>query len=141
MMTSGLFLSASDVLALITFTVVYADHAIASRTFIFLRLLAQKLVDTVISYELEVIDHAHVISGTIPLVERLQILAREIGAFIAETNLIVNQQVAMLFYEGALLIARQTSRAVYDLAPFLFQIIGISKITAAEAAVHAARSD
>jgi hypothetical protein len=128
-------------LAVVAFAVVYADHSSTGRAFVFLGLSAQELVDAIVSYELEVFDHAHAVFCSIPLIERLQPLAGEVWAFIAESHFIIDKQLAVLFYESTSLVARQAAGAVDYLSPFFIHIVCISKVAAAYAAVHAAWCD
>jgi hypothetical protein len=77
----------------------------------------------------------------IALIDVPQVVAGEIIALKAESNLIVSQPLTVALEKGALLIARAASGAVSYFAPPPGQIMRISQIAAADAAVHAARSD
>jgi hypothetical protein len=106
-----------------------------------MRLLRQEFVDAVISDECKIPDHAHVVFGSIALVECLQLRAREIGALITKPDFILRQQFALFLYESTLPVARQAAGAVDYLALLLFQIVRIGKVAAANPAVHPARGD
>jgi hypothetical protein len=115
----------SDVLAVVALFVVNADDAATFRAFVFSFLLRDEGVDSVVPYELQVLDHAHAVSRAVPSVELLQPIAGEAAALVAEANLVVHQQVAPLFNEGALLVSGYAAGAVCGLDPLAAQVMGV----------------
>jgi hypothetical protein len=65
-------ISAPCRITFITSAVMYTDRTPAGRTLVLLGLPAQELVDAVVSDELEVIDHAHLVFGSVSFVQVFQ---------------------------------------------------------------------
>ena len=95
---------------------------------------------TVLSYELEVLDHAHVVKSAIALIESLDDPARKIPAFMTEPHQPAPNQPAPLFVM-TVLAARQAARAVRLPESFLPEVVLHRQVAAAYAAVHPTGSD
>jgi len=89
----------------------------------------------------EVIYHAHVIPGTVTLIEVLQAPAREIAVLIAEPDKPEPELFAASLHEGTILTTGQAACAVFSVETFLLQIVLLRQIADAQRAVHPAGSD
>jgi len=76
------------------------------------RFLFQELLNAIVSDELEVLDHAHVVSGAVPRVQSLQPGAGIVAAAGAEPHQSLPKQVAASCHVGAVLAAWQATGAV-----------------------------
>ena len=127
--------------AAIAESVMAADRAAALRAFPFAPLPAQKRFNAVLPDELQVLHHAHAISGSIALIDMLQVCAGEISTLMAVHYLPAGEKLASFLEEGALLIPWPAAGAVHNFNPFAFEIIAQGKVAAAYAAVHTAGSN
>lgn len=125
----------------IAFAVVDADDVAAFRAFIFRSLLFQEFFHAVLFDEFEIPGHAHAVPRAVTKVYRFQAFARHLPAFETEFNPAIYQLRAAALEEGALLVSGAASDAVVNLSCLLRQVVGISQISAAYGAVHAAGSD
>jgi hypothetical protein len=120
---------------------VNADHASTGRTLVFLGLPAQELVDAIVSDELEVFDHAHLVLLAIALVETLQLGTRKGTALEAEFYFAVQEGWTLALDEGAFLVAGTTAGAVNCLASLPRDSVRPGQVGTADATVHSARSN
>jgi hypothetical protein len=131
-MTCGFRPSAFDMLAIVALFVVNADDAAAFRAFVLLCLLYDECVDSVVSDELKVLDHAHTVFCAIALIQLFQARA---GLFAFKTKLRFT-----LFYQ--LTVFDPASNAIKRLICIASITTGtfflLSEVTFANPAVHAA---
>jgi hypothetical protein len=114
---------------------VNADDAAALWTFVFLGLLAQELVDPVVLYKLQVLDHAHVVFCAIAFVQLFQ-SGTVLYAFKTELGFALIYRLAV--FDTASNARRQLICIVATAAgAFIF----FSQISHANPAVHAAGCD
>jgi len=94
-----------------------------------------------LSDELEVLNHAHMVLGTVALVESLQSTAGKTSALIAEPNESFPEQIALLLQEGTVLAAWQAAGAVRLRKSLLLQVVLHRQIADTYSAVDPAGSN
>ena len=127
---------AFDVLAMVALFVVNADDAATFRTFVFSFLLRDEGVDSVVSDELKIVEHAHVVFCAIPLVQLFQSSTGILSAFKTELRF-------ALFYQLA--VFNPASNAIKRLICIVTMAAGafslLSEVAFANPAVHPAWGD
>jgi len=98
--------------------------------------LFQEAPNTILFCEFEVLYHAHVVFGSVTLIEGSQPAAGEVPAFITEPYKSFPNQVTMLFHKNAILAARQAASAVCPPESFLVQVILHREVADAYSAIH-----
>lgn len=119
-------------------SVVAADRTAAPRAVPLLLFFSKKIGGTVFLDVRKVFKHAHVVPGTVPLVEALQTPAREIAALIAEPDKPEPEPFAAFLHERTILTAGQAAFAVFSIEALLQQIILLRLIVDAQRTVHPA---
>lgn len=122
-------------------SVVTADGTAAPGAAPLLRFLLEKIGAVVFLDVVEVINHAHVIPGAVPLIEVLQTPAGEITALVAETDKPEPELVAASLHEGTILTAGHAAIAVFSVEALLLQIVFLRQIADAKRTVHPAGSN
>jgi hypothetical protein len=87
---------------------------------------------------LQVLDLAHSVSRPVPLVEGGQSFAREGRALVTVTDLVLEEQIAILLQVGAGLAPGPASGAIRCPNPFALDVVRGSQIGGTHVAVHAA---
>ena len=90
---------------------------------------------------LEVFNHAHVVKGVVPFIKPAEGFAGKIRAFKTERDKIACYLFTLTFKEGALLVPGTAPGAVSNFTSLPGEVPGKGKVSAADAAVHAARGD
>ena len=106
-----------------------------------LLLFFKEFIYTFVSDIFQVLNHAHMVFGSVTLIEGFQPAAGEVLAFIAEPYKSFSNEVAMLFHESTVLAAWQATGAVSPLESLLVQVNLHREVTETYSAVHPTRSD
>ena len=88
-----------------------------------LPLFFKEFIDAFVSDVFQVFNHAHVVFGSVTLIESFKSAAGEILAFITEPYKSSPNQVAMFSHENTVLAAWQATGTVSLLESFLVQVI------------------
>jgi len=91
--------------------------------------------------EFEVFYHAHMVLGTVSLIEGFQPTTGKIFALIAKPNKSFPEQITLIFHEGTVLTAWQAAAAVCFSKSLFLKVIFHRQITNTDSAVHATGSD
>ena len=92
----------------------------ASPLFLF---FLKEFINTFVSDVFQVFNHAHMVFGSVTLIECFEPAAGEILAFITEPYQSFPNQAAMVTHENAVLATWQATGAVSPLEPFLVQVM------------------
>jgi len=103
--------------------------------------LFQKQLYGIVADELKVLYHAHMIFRAIALIQRLQSFTGKNFTFIAETDLSLRKQLALIAHVDAILPPRDTAGTVLFVKSLPFQVVFHRLITDAQTAIHTAWSD
>ena len=122
-------------------SVVAADRTAAPRAVPLLLFFSKKIGGTVFLDVHKIFNHAHVVPGTVPLVEVLQTPAREIAALIAEPYKPEPEPFAAFLHECTIFTAGQAAFAVFSVETFLLQIVLLRLVADAQRTVHPAGSN
>ena len=118
-----------------------ANGCSALRTFPNLLLFLQEPFDAVFLYKFKVLNHAHPEVGSVALIYLVKLLAGIISTLVTILHFTFKEQIASFFEEGTLPVSGSATWAVGHSDPFALDIIFLSKISTAYAAIHSARSD
>jgi hypothetical protein len=118
-----------------------ADDSTTPRAFIFLPLVFEEGIYPALLNLFEVVNHTHVVVLSIAFIYASQTIAGEIIAFKSKGNSVIGQLLAVAFKKGALFISRAASSTMNYFASLSRKIPGISEVSTADAAIHAAGSD
>ena len=121
--------------------VVTADHVSAFRTFPLFHFLSQKAHNAVLFNKHQVLNHAHVIKSTVPLIECFKAAAWKINTLIAVVYKPLTQQVALFAHVYAVLAARTATCTIRLMKTLLFQVVLHCQVIGAYTTVHPARSN
>ena len=121
--------------------VVTADHVSAFRTFPLFHFLSQKALNAVLFDIHQVLQHAHVIKSTVPLIECFKAAAWKINTLIAEAYKPLTQQVALFTHVCAIIATGTATGTIRLVKTLLFQVVLHCQIVGAYTAVHPARSN
>jgi hypothetical protein len=102
--------------------------------------LCQELFNAMLFDKVEVFYHAHVILGSVPLVESFESSAGKTLALMAKPNKSLPEEIAMLFHENTVLAAGQAAKAVLLAKPLVVEVMLHCQVADADAAVHSAGS-
>jgi hypothetical protein len=83
----------------------------------------KEFIHTFVSDVFQVLNHAHMVFGSVTLIKGFKPAAGEVPAVITEPYKPLPDQVTMLFHEDTVLATRQATGAVSPLEPFLVQVI------------------
>jgi len=100
-----------------------AYYAVTIRASPLLLLFFKEFIDTFVSDVFQILNHAHVVFGSVTLIECFKPAAGEVPAFITKPYKSLPNQVAMLFHESTVLAAWHATGAVSLLESFLVQVI------------------
>ena len=90
-------------------------------------------------YEIEVFYHAHMVKGTIALIEGFKAAAGKILAFIAEPHKPFPKQATLFFHKSTALTTWNATTAVRFSKSFLLQIVFHRQVADTYTAVHPTR--
>ena len=110
-------------------------------TFPSLLFLFKELIDAILLDEFEVLDHTHPVEVSVACIYMIESFAGIITAFVAVLYLATQEEIASLFEESALLISRSATKAVRHSNSLALHIMFVSKVSAANPAIHSTRSD
>jgi len=110
-------------------------------TFPSLLFLFKELIDAILLDEFEVLDHTHPMEASVAFIDMVESFAGIITAFVAVLHLATQEKVASLFKKSAFLISRSATKAVRHSDSLALHIMFVSKVSAANPAVHPTRSD
>ena len=113
----------------------------AIRTFPFVPLLNKQSAYTFILDGFKVLNHAHPEEVSISLVYMLEAFARETTTFITILDSAIQEEIAPLFKEGALLISRPAAGTIRHSDSLTSHIVFERKVSATYRTVHPTRSD
>ena len=99
-----------------------AYYSVAMRTLPLLLLFLEEFINTFASDVFQVLNHAHVVFGSVAPIKGFKPATGEVRAFITEPYKPFPDQVAMLAHENTILAARQTPRAISPIEPLLVQV-------------------
>lgn len=118
-----------------------ANHSSARRAAPCLTLLLQKCFQAKFLDAVEVVYHAHMVFGTVALIQCLQSPAGEAFAFKTKPDAAFSQQFAGVPHMCAVFTPGKASRTMFFVkTPFVYAILP-ELISAAQTAVHPARGD
>ena len=100
-----------------------AYYSVTIRALPLLLLFFKEFIDTFVSDVFQVLNHAHMVFGSVTLIKCFKPVAGEVLAFITEPHKSLPDEVAMMFHENTVLAAWQATGAVSLLESFLVQII------------------
>ena len=103
--------------------------------------LFKELIDAILLDELEVLYHTHPVEVSVACVYMVESFTGIITAFVAVLYLATQEEVASLLKESALLISRSATKAERHSNSLALNIMSVSKVSAANPAIHPARSD
>ena len=103
--------------------------------------LSKELLDAILLNEFEVLDHTHPVMSSVAFIDMAEPLTGKITALVTVFNLAINEEIASLFEECALLISWSATDTVRYSDPLALYLMFKSKVLAAYPAVHPARSD
>jgi hypothetical protein len=83
----------------------------------------KEFIHTFVSNVYQVLNHAHVVFGSVTLIKSFKSAAGEVLAFITKPYKSLSNEVAMLFHENTILATRQATGAVSPFESFLVQVI------------------
>ena len=118
-----------------------AYYSVTIRASPLLSLFFKEFIDTFVSDVFQVLNHAHMVFGSVTLVEGFKPATGEVLAFITKPYNSLPNQIAMLSHENTVLATWQATGAVSLLESFLVQVISKRQVVDAHAAIHPARSD
>jgi len=128
-------------IASVTFSVVDADHLSTLWAPVFLSLGCKERVDSGFLQLVQVFNHTHPISCTIPPVKCFKPLAGEVFAFITELHPSITELRAIAFYINTLLVPDPAATAMGDPSSLPGYTFSISEVSAADSTIHPAGSD
>lgn len=105
---------------------------------VFHSLTIEELLHSMTPYEIQIVDHAHVVSCSILIVKSLETSAGEFIAVRAEPDFILHQKPAALLQKCTALVPRPTA-GTSDLA--LLPTQSVAEIRNAQSAIHSAGSN
>jgi hypothetical protein len=100
-----------------------AYYSVTIRALPPLLLFFKEFGDTFVSDVFQVLNHAHMVFGSVTLIECIKPAAGEVLAFITEPYKSLSNEVAMLFHENTVLAAWQATGAVSLLESSLVQVM------------------
>lgn len=109
--------------AMVAHSVMAADCPATVRTTPFGGFFFQKFIDAVQFYKFKVLDHAHMVKGTVAFIQMFQSTAGVLFAFKAKPHQAFPQQVTALFHEGAIFTTRQAAGTVLLAEALLLQVV------------------
>ena len=118
-----------------------ANDPAARRAFMLLPLFLKEVVYPAPLYLIKVLNHAHPVIPAVPLIDTLQVTAGKVRAFKTKRDKVACYLFTLTFKEGALLVTGTAPGAVSNFTSLPGEVPGIGKVSAADAAVHAARGD
>ena len=83
----------------------------------------KEFIHTFVSDVFQVLNHAHVVFGSVTLIKCFKSVAGEVLAFITKPYKSLSNEVAMLFHENTVLATRQATGAVSPFEALLVQVI------------------
>jgi len=92
-------------------------------------------------YEYEVVNHTHVVFGTVSLIEGFESNTGEFAALITKPDKSFSQQITFITHKCTVLTARQAAGTVLPAESLFVQIILHSQIIRTQSAIHPAGSD
>jgi hypothetical protein len=118
-----------------------AYYSVTIRALPLLLLFFEEFINTFVSDIFQVLNHAHMVFGSVTHIKGFKPTAREGLAFMAETHKSLPDEVTMMFHKNTVLAAWPATGAVSALEPFLVQVNLHRDVTDTYSAVHPARSD
>ena len=118
-----------------------ADYSVTIRALPLLMFFFKEFINAFVSNVFQVLNHAHVVFGSVTLVEGFKPATGEVLAFITKPYKSFPNQVTIFFHENTVLATWQATGTVSLLESFLVQIISKRQVVDAHAAIHSARSD
>jgi len=118
-----------------------AYYSVTIRTLPLLLLFFEEFINAFVSDIFQVLNHAHMVFGSVTHIKGFEPTAREVLAFMAETHKSLPNEVTMMFHKNTVLAAWPATGAVSALEPFLVQVNLHRDVTDTYSAVHPARSD
>ena len=113
-----------------------AHHSATFRAAPLCLFLFQELLDAMLFDESKVLYHAHVVFGSVTLIEGFEPAAGKILAFITEPYKSFPNQVTVRFHKNTIFTAWQAAGAVCPLESFHFQVILHCEVGNTYSAVH-----
>jgi len=83
----------------------------------------KEFIHTFVSDVFQVLNHAHVIFGSVTLIKCFKSVAGEVLAFITKPYKSLSNEVAMLFHENTVLATQKTTGAASPFEALLVQVI------------------
>ena len=83
----------------------------------------KEFIHTFVSDVFQVLNHAHVVFGSVTLIKHFKSVAGEVLAFMTKPYKSLSNEVAMLFHENTVLATRKATGAVSSFEALLVQVI------------------